>query len=115
MHKAKGLEWDRVYLISVDEVEFPHSADGGFRGQLWYLDGRDPALEARTQLEALAGQRAARSDLIRAARLEYIAERLRLLYVGITRARRDLRISFSRQRRGQPVNLALAVRMLNVA
>jgi DNA helicase-2/ATP-dependent DNA helicase PcrA len=115
MHKAKGLEWDRVYLISVDEVEFPHSADGGFRGQLWYLDGRDPALEARTQLEALAGQRDAHEDLIKEARLEYIAERLRLLYVGITRARRDLRISFSRQRRGQPVHLALAVRMLNVA
>jgi DNA helicase-2/ATP-dependent DNA helicase PcrA len=115
MHKAKGLEWDRVYLISVDEVEFPHSADGGFRGQLWYLDGRDPALEARTQLEALAGQRDTGGSKIKEARKEYIAERLRLLYVGITRARRDLRISFSRQRRGQPVNLALAVRMLNVA
>ena len=43
--------------------------------------------------------------------MEYIAERLRLLYVGITRARRDLRISFSRQR----ANLALAVRALDIA
>ena len=115
MHKAKGLEWDRVYLTRADEVEFPHSTSASFRGQIWYLDGRDPALEARTQLEALAGQRDAHEDLIKEARLEYIAERLRLLYVGITRARRDLRISFSRQRRGQPVNLALAMRMLNVA
>jgi ATP-dependent exoDNAse (exonuclease V) beta subunit len=34
------------------------------------------------------------------ARLELIAERLRLLYVGITRARRNLSISWSEKRLG---------------
>jgi DNA helicase-2/ATP-dependent DNA helicase PcrA len=114
MHKAKGLEWDRVYLTRVDDVEFPHTAEASFRGQIWYLDGRDPALEARTQLETLAGRRDTQEDAIKQARLEYIAERLRLLYVGITRARRDLRISFSRQRRERAVDLALAVRALGI-
>jgi ATP-dependent exoDNAse (exonuclease V) beta subunit (contains helicase and exonuclease domains) len=115
MHKAKGLEWDRVYLTSVDEIEFPHDASARFRGQAWYLDGHDPALEARVHLEALAGSRAqhkwSEADLVRQARLEYIAERLRLLYVGITRARCDLLISFSRRRMERDNNIALAMRM----
>ena len=115
MHKAKGLEWDRVYLTGVDEIEFPHDASAGFRGQAWYLAGHDPALEARVQLEALAGSRArhtwSEADLVRQAYLEYIAERLRLLYVGVTRARSDLLISFSRRRMERDNSVALAIRM----
>ncbi len=115
MHKAKGLEWDRVYLTSVDQIEFPHDVDGAFRGEQWYLEGRDPATEARMQLRALhdwamrGTPMPDERELIRQARLEYIAERLRLLYVGITRARRDLIVSYSRQRLGRPNQLALAI------
>ncbi|MGQ9815408.1 MAG: 3'-5' exonuclease, partial [Candidatus Roseilinea sp.] len=115
MHKAKGLEWDRVYLTSVDQIEFPHDVSGAFRGEQWYLEGRDPAIEARMQLRALHDWATRGTpmpderELIRQARLEYIAERLRLLYVGITRARRDLIISYSRQRLGQPNKPALAI------
>jgi DNA helicase-2/ATP-dependent DNA helicase PcrA len=113
MHKAKGLEWDRVYLTSVDENEFPHDADGDFRGQAWYLNGHDPATEARKELERLArgadgaGQVAA--NPVREAHLEYIAERLRLLYVGITRAKSDLIISYARRRYGREASPALAL------
>ncbi len=114
MHKAKGLEWDRVYLTCVDEIEFPHDASGEFRGQAWYLAGHDPALEARVQLEALGSTAApgdwTEADLVHRAHLEYIAERLRLLYVGITRARSDLLISYSRRRMGRDNSAALAVR-----
>jgi DNA helicase-2/ATP-dependent DNA helicase PcrA len=112
MHKAKGLEWDRVYLTSVDQMEFPHEVGGQFRGELWFLRGHDPATEARKQLESLAaGEHPIPGDmeLLRRARIEYISERLRLLYVGITRAKRDLQISYSRERRNSTNELALAV------
>ncbi|MCW1971089.1 MAG: ATP-dependent helicase [Anaerolineae bacterium] len=117
MHKAKGLEWDRVYLTSVDMQEYPHHADSNdWRGQVWFLGGRDPATEARKALEAWAKRPAdvgaplpSPDQLIREARLEYIAERLRLLYVGITRAKTDLQISFSRKRGENPRDYDLAL------
>jgi DNA helicase-2/ATP-dependent DNA helicase PcrA len=114
MHKAKGLEWDRVYLLSVDRIEFPHDADAEFRGQQWFLGGHDPATEARKALELLVDPAyeglVNQVNLVREAHVEYIAERLRLLYVGITRARRELVVSYARQRFGQENAPALAVR-----
>lgn len=118
LHKAKGLEWDRVYMAGIDDVEFPSDPEGDFRGELWFLGGHDPGTEARTQLEALADGQAPRSagELLRAAHIDYIAERMRLLYVGITRARRELIISYSKTRYNKENTLAFAVReVLNYA
>ncbi|HEY3288697.1 MAG TPA: 3'-5' exonuclease, partial [Anaerolineae bacterium] len=115
MHKAKGLEWDRVYLTNVDQYEFPHDVEGQYRGELWYLNEREPATEARQQLESLAKGESplpGEIELIRRARIEYISERLRLLYVGITRAKRDLQISYSRAHGKRTAELALAVRAI---
>jgi len=101
MHKAKGLEWDTVFLMAVDNLEFPDSAEDAFRDELFFLPGRAPAAEARKRLEQLAGADFAipqGASPIDASRREYIAERLRLLYVGITRARRCLIFSWSRNR-----------------
>ncbi len=116
LHKAKGLEWDRVYVVNVTSNEFPHDPGAGFRGELWFLrDQRDPATEARVALEALADgtlAQATADKLIRAAREEYIAERLRLLYVAITRARRDLILSFSKNAEsGKTLSVAEAVQI----
>lgn len=117
MHKAKGLEWDRVYLTCVDQVEFPHDVEGQYRGEQWFLNGHDPSTEARKELEALVDgvhPLPAGIALMNNAREEYIAERMRLLYVGITRARRELVITHSRDRRGQTNELALAVQETRV-
>ncbi len=96
MHKAKGLEWDLVYLVGVDGSWFPHTLEDHFRGEYDFLGG-DPAEEARAALLGLVGEGG--EDGLPAtagAHLEIIAERLRLLYVGITRARQYLAISWSR-------------------
>ncbi len=101
-HKAKGLEWDQVYLTSCNSYDFPSGADKGknpYRAQPFYIrDGLDLQAEALAQLKAIAfpneytyqeglGSREAFNDLI--------SERLRLLYVGITRAKKGIHFSWN--------------------
>jgi DNA helicase-2/ATP-dependent DNA helicase PcrA len=96
MHKAKGLEWDCVFLTSINNYNFPSGHDyDQYISEKWFV--RDQLnLEAETisQLKTLLADHPfgwyepGRASL--AAREEFIRERLRLLYMGITRARRWL-------------------------
>jgi DNA helicase-2/ATP-dependent DNA helicase PcrA len=106
MHKAKGLEWDRVYLMSVNNYDFPSGIVGDpFISEKWYIrDNLNVEAETIAQLEALIdtdqnhwyqeGQASIE------ARDDYARERLRLLYVGITRAKKELIITWNNGRRG---------------
>jgi DNA helicase-2/ATP-dependent DNA helicase PcrA len=100
MHRAKGLEWERVYLLSVNNYDFPSGQPHDtYLPERWFLrDGLNLEAEAMAQLEVLERgepesywEGAAGEE----ARLKYIAERLRLLYVGITRARKELVITWN--------------------
>ena len=93
IHKAKGLEWDRVYLTSVNNYDFPSADEGDkYQGELYYVrDKLNLQAEALSMLETLAtGRDYVEGDATFDSRVEYASERLRLFYVGITRARREL-------------------------
>ncbi len=103
MHKAKGLEWDRVYLTSVNAYDYPGDPDADrFIAEKWYLAGRlNAAMEACEEARCLlAGGEYRRHEATWRARIDYIRERLRLLFVGITRARRDLIVTWNTGRGG---------------
>jgi DNA helicase-2/ATP-dependent DNA helicase PcrA len=100
-HSAKGLEWDGVFLIGVDGTWIPSNLDAYFMG-VSDLFGGDPTAEVVAQLRYLMKEDAGIYDgrsATESAHIDIIAERLRLLYVGISRARRFLQLSRSRATR----------------
>ena len=107
IHKAKGLEWDRVYLLSANNYDFPFAqAYDSYISEKWFI--RDHLnLEAETigKIDALikgdqAGPFLPEGMATAQSRLDYASERIRLFYVGITRARRELCITWNTGRRG---------------
>lgn len=115
MHAAKGLEWDRVYLTAVNAFSFPGGLpEEQYRSERWYVrDSINLAAELEAQLrqlhmgtldEYMSGRATEQ------ARLDLAAERLRLFYVGITRARRELIVTYNTGRRHdtEPLPPALA-------
>jgi DNA helicase-2/ATP-dependent DNA helicase PcrA len=107
MHKAKGLEWDRVYLMSVNNYDFPSlQANDRYISEKWFVrDALNLEAETLAQLQAVItnneyawyepGQATGK------ARLDYVRERLRLLYVGITRAKKELVMTWNTGRTGE--------------
>lgn len=106
MHKAKGLEWDRVYMMSVNNYDFPSlQSYDVYISEKWFVRDRlNLEAEALGQLKALeaAGEYDWYEEGVETqkARIDYVRERLRLLYVGITRARRDLIMTWNSGRKG---------------
>ena len=106
IHRAKGLEWDRVYLMSVNNYSFPSAmAHDSFIAEKWFLKDRlNLEAEALAQLEMLQQDDAiydyVEGEATQEARLGYVAERLRLFFVGITRARKELVVTWNTGQRG---------------
>lgn len=105
IHKAKGLEWDRVYLLSANNYDFPslQPYDQYISEKYFVRDNLNLEAEVIEKLKALAagdlsGIYLPEGSATIAARVEYCAERLRLLFVGITRARRSLIMTWNNGR-----------------
>ncbi len=98
-HKSKGLEWDKVYLTSCSNYDFPSGDPGdSYIAESFVLKDRlNLQAEALEQMKQLLDRKPL-TDFHKGyaafdARDTYIRERLRVLYVGITRARKSLTIS----------------------
>jgi DNA helicase-2/ATP-dependent DNA helicase PcrA len=114
-HSGKGLEWDAVFMVGVDSSWIPSSLDDYFQGVYDFVGG-DPSAQASAELFYImegSGRMYAERTPTETAHLDIMCERLRLLYVGITRARRFLQISRSKIKRiygkDNPTQAALPV------
>ncbi|MFK7847481.1 MAG: ATP-dependent helicase [Rhodothermales bacterium] len=107
MHGAKGLEWDRVYMLSVSDYDFPAGLESdSFRAERWFIRN-SLSLDAETiaQLDSfIDGTDYEEGVATQEARYDYARERLRLLYVGITRARKELMVTSNvgRRKKNEP-------------
>jgi DNA helicase-2/ATP-dependent DNA helicase PcrA len=92
--------------MSVNNYDFPsNQANDRYISERWYVRGSlNLEAEALAQLQALTSTSSfvwySEGAATLAGRLDYVRERLRLLYVGITRARRELFITWNTGRQG---------------
>lgn len=117
-HKAKGLEWPVVIcasmgkvftddpfdvrVIAADEFDLEHPLAGRtIRWWPWPYGAKSSGLEL--------GDRARNTPIARAAEARSLAENVRLLYVGFTRARDHLVLSSVRHKSGGTAWLDLLV------
>jgi DNA helicase-2/ATP-dependent DNA helicase PcrA len=109
MHKAKGLEWDRVYLMSLNNYDFPsNQPNDRFISEKWFLrNNLNLEAEALAQLDAAMSSSEydwyTEGAATLSARIDYVKERLRLFYVGITRARKELIVTWNTGRQGDAI------------
>ncbi|MGE5473369.1 MAG: ATP-dependent helicase [Ignavibacteriales bacterium] len=93
-HRSKGLEFDTVYLSCITSTDFPATLNDRFLSDYWCLrpEYRNPVSFMKYELDRLLGEK---KDVEpgKQAKIDIIGERMRLLYVGITRAKENLLFS----------------------
>lgn len=99
-HKSKGREWDFVYLLGLNEDFFPVFLNKEQLGEKDYLNENYSVLEAGIlyQLKKIGSKKS--FNPIETHKLSRIGESLRIIYVGITRAKEYLILSSNKENQG---------------
>ena len=95
-HKSKGLEWDCVFLLGLTEFNFPGNVNQKFQCDKWYLKDKykNPEAIMKKEIDSIIeGYNGIDYDF--QTKVNIINEKIRLLYVGITRAKEMLIMSNS--------------------
>lgn len=95
-HKSKGMEWDCVFLLQMTQYNFPDNINGKFQCDKWYLKDKYKNTEAliKSQIDFIVNGKLTENHY-KQTKIDLINEKIRLLYVGITRAKEMLIMSGS--------------------
>lgn len=95
-HKSKGLEWDCVFLLGMTEFNFPDNIYQKFQCDKWYLKEKykNPESNIKAEIDFLLDGEVTK-NYAKEIKESLIKEKIRLLYVGITRAKEMLILSAS--------------------
>ena len=93
-HKSKGLEWDCVFLLGITDFNFPDNIYQKFQCDKWYLKEKykNPEANIKAEIDWIVNGYVTR-DFSKEIKESLIKEKIRLLYVGITRAKEMLILS----------------------
>lgn len=111
-HKSKGLEWDKVFLTSVNSFDFPSGAleDNFLSEKYYFIEPQNKQAEIAAELKDIINHGGKKYQEGRAtflARNDVARERLRLLYVGVTRAKKSLTLTWNTGSKRSPAAVAL--------
>ena len=104
-HKSKGLEWDAVFLLGNTDYNFPSNIQAKFQGDRWYLKDKykNPITNIKSEIDVIKGNYVQEDYNIK-EKIEVINEKIRLLYVGITRAKEVLILSYSEYNKKEDID-----------
>lgn len=90
-HKSKGLEWDCVFLLYLNDYVYPSSIKGKFRSEYYYFkeEFKNPIALGKAEIQKILGNNVDNDPFLQ-GRIDVVNEKIRLLYVAITRAKRYL-------------------------
>lgn len=101
-HKSKGLEWDCVFVLCLTDYNFPALLSANFRSDYYYLKNefKNPVAFGKAEIQRLIGEKAFDNPPLQ-AKIDILNEKVRLLYVAITRAKEYLYLVAHKEKQGK--------------